>query len=63
MADSVHGSARTTPRPQAEFEASKETTNILAQCYGLSRTTGPSGAAEPRGPTPQRDPAHRTAPC
>ncbi len=39
MADSLHGSARTTPRVRAELQASKETTSTLAQRYGLSRTT------------------------
>lgn len=39
MADILHGSARTTPRVRAELQASKETTNILARQYGLSRTT------------------------
>ena len=39
MAGSLHGSARTTPRVRAELQASQETTSILAQRYGLSRTT------------------------
>ncbi len=39
MADSLHGSARTTPRVRAELQASKETTSTLAQRCGLSRTT------------------------
>ncbi len=39
MADSLHGSARTTPRVRAELQASQEATSILAQRYGLSRTT------------------------
>jgi len=39
MASSLHGSARTTPRVRAELQASLETTNVLAQRYGLSRTT------------------------
>lgn len=39
MAGSLHGSARTTPRVRAEFQASQEATSSLAQRYGLSRTT------------------------
>ena len=39
MATMLHGSARTTPRVQAELQASKEKTSTLAQRYGLSRTT------------------------
>ena len=39
MAGSLHGSARTTPRVRAELQASQEATSILAQRYGLSRTT------------------------
>jgi hypothetical protein len=39
MAGILHGSARTTPRVRAEFQASKETTSTLAKRYGLSRTT------------------------
>ncbi len=39
MAVSLHGSARTTPRVRAERQASREKTGILAQRYGLSRTT------------------------
>jgi len=39
MAGSLHGSARTTPRVRAELQASQDTTSILAQRYGLSRTT------------------------
>ena len=39
MAGSLHGSARTTPRVRAELQASQEKTSILAQRYGLSRTT------------------------
>ena len=39
MAGSPHGSARTTPRVRAELQAWQEATRILAQRYGLSRTT------------------------
>ena len=39
MATMLHGSARTTPRIRAELQRSKEKTSILAQRYGLSRTT------------------------
>ena len=39
MAGSLHGSARTTPRVRAKLQASQEETSILAQRYGLSRTT------------------------
>ena len=39
MAGGLHGSARTTPRVRAELQASKEKTNVLAERYGLSRTT------------------------
>jgi hypothetical protein len=39
MAGSLHGSARTTPRVRAEFQASQEKTSLLAERYGLSRTT------------------------
>ena len=39
MADSLHGSARTTPRVRAELQASKETSGALAKRYGLSRNT------------------------
>ncbi len=39
MAGSLHGSARTTPRVQAELQASQETSSALAQRYGLSRST------------------------
>jgi hypothetical protein len=39
MAGSLHGSARTTPRVRAELQASKEKTGVLAERYGLSRTT------------------------
>ncbi len=57
MADSLHGSARTTPRVRAELQASKDATGILAQRYGLSRTTvnewrGRTTTADaPMGPT------------
>ena len=39
MAGGVHGSARTTPRVRAELQASKEKTSVLAERYGLNRTT------------------------
>ena len=39
MANMLHGSARTTPRVRAELQRSKEKTSVLAQRYGLSRTT------------------------
>ena len=39
MANMLHGSARTTPRVRAELQSSKEKTSVLAQRYGLSRTT------------------------
>jgi len=39
MAGVLHGSARTTPRVRAELQASKEKTSVLAERYGLSRTT------------------------
>ena len=39
MAKLLHGSARTTPRVRAELQASKEKTSVLAERYGLTRTT------------------------
>lgn len=39
MATMLHGSACTTPRVRAELQRSKEKTSVLAQRYGLSRTT------------------------
>jgi hypothetical protein len=60
MASSLHGSARTTPRVRAELQASQETTNVLAQRYGLSRTTVNKWRARtttsdaPKGPTDPR---------
>jgi hypothetical protein len=60
MANVLHGSARTTPRVRAELQASQEKTSILAERYGLSRTTvtkwrartstadAPMGPREPR---------------
>ena len=39
MANMLHGSARTTPRVRAELQRPKEKTSVLAQRYGLSRTT------------------------
>jgi len=59
MAKLLHGSARTTPRVRAELQASKEKTSVLAERYGLSRTTvtkwrGRTSTADaPRAP---RDP-------
>ncbi len=59
MANVLHGSARTTPRVRAELQASKEKTSVLAERYGLSRTTvtkwrGRTSTADaPMGP---RDP-------
>ena len=35
----LHGSARTTPRIRAELQRSQEKTSVLAQRYGLSRST------------------------
>ena len=60
MAGSLHGSARTTPRVRAELQASEETTSILAQRFGLSRTTvnkwrsRTTTADAPMGPTAPR---------
>jgi transposase len=60
MASSLHGSARTTQRVRAELQASQETTNVLAQRYGLSRTTVNKWRARtatsdaPMGPTDPR---------
>ncbi len=57
MANMLHGSARTTPRIRAELQRSKEKTSILAQRYGLSRTTvtkwrsRTTTADAPMGPT------------
>ena len=57
MANRLHGSARTTPGIRAEFQRSKEKTSILAQRYGLSRTTvtkwrsRTTTADAPMGPT------------
>jgi hypothetical protein len=39
MAVDLHGSARTTPQVRADLQASKESTSVLARCYGLSRAT------------------------
>jgi hypothetical protein len=39
MASILHGSARTTPRLRAEFQAPKETTRSLAARYGLNPKT------------------------
>jgi transposase-like protein len=39
MANVLHGNARTTPRIRAELQRSQEKTSVLAQRYGLSRTT------------------------
>ena len=60
MAGSLHGSARTTPRVRAELQASQEKTSVLAQRYGLSRTTVNKWRARtttndaPMGPTDPR---------
>ena len=56
MAGRLHGSARTTPRVRAELQASQET-SILAQRFGLGRTTvhtwrsRTTTADAPMGPT------------
>jgi len=42
MAGGLYGSARTTPRVRAEFQASQETSGSLAKRYGLSRAQGHS---------------------
>ena len=39
MASVLHGSARTTPRLRAEFQASKESSRALAARYGLNAKT------------------------
>lgn len=39
MASVVHGSARTTPRLRAEFQASQESTRALAVRYGVNPKT------------------------
>lgn len=39
MAGLLHGSARTTPRVRAELQASKESTQSLAEQYGLNPKT------------------------
>jgi transposase-like protein len=39
MGSVLHGSARTTPRLRAEFQASKESTRALAARYGLNPKT------------------------
>ena len=60
MAGSLHGSARTTPRVRAELQASKEKSSVLAERYGLSRTTvnkwrkRTTTADAPMGPTAPR---------
>ena len=57
MAGGLHGSARTMPRVRAEVQASQERTSILAQRFGLSRTTvnkwrsRTTTADAPMGPT------------
>ena len=56
MASVVHGSARTTPRLRAEFQASKESSRALAARYGLNAKTvrkwrkRTTTADAPRGP-------------
>ena len=60
MGNVLHGSARTTPRVRAELQASKEKTSVLAERYGLSRTTvmkwrGRTSTADaPMGPSDPR---------
>lgn len=39
MASVLHGSARTTPRLRAEFQASQESTRSLANRYGVNPKT------------------------
>ncbi|NMN73112.1 hypothetical protein AF71_00049610, partial [Rhizobium sp. 57MFTsu3.2] len=39
MGSILHGSARTTPRLRAEFQASQESTRSLAARYGLNSKT------------------------
>jgi hypothetical protein len=39
MASVLHGSARTTPRIRAEFQASKASARALAARYGLNAKT------------------------
>lgn len=60
MAAGLHGSARTTPRVRAEFQASKEGTRSLAARCGLNPKTvakwrkRASTADAPMGPTRPR---------
>jgi transposase-like protein len=60
MASVLHGSARTTPRLRAEFQASKESSRALAARYGLNaktvrkwrkRTTTADAPMGPKKPT------------
>ena len=60
MASVLHGSARTTPRLRAEFQASKESSQALAARYGLNaktvrkwrkRTTTADAPMGPKKPT------------
>lgn len=51
MASVLHGSARTTPRLRAEFEASQESTRALVTRSGANPKTVPSGASGPPRPT------------
>jgi hypothetical protein len=57
MANMLHGGARTTPRIRFGLQRSQEKTIVLAQRYGLSRTTvtkwrsGTTTADAPMGPT------------
>ena len=60
MAKALHGSARTTPRLRAEFQASKESTRSLAAKHGLNPKTvakwrkRPHTTDAPMGPRPRR---------
>ena len=60
MAPGLHGSARTTPRVRAEFQASQEATCVLAARYGLNPKTvakwrkRTTTADEPMGPARPR---------
>ena len=59
MAASLHGSARTTPRVQAELQAAQASSRTLAARYGLHPKTvakwrGRTGTADaPMGPMPR----------
>lgn len=70
MAVGPHGSARTTPRVQAELQASQGSTRALASRYGLNPKTvtkwrrrsttadAPMGPARPRSTTLTEAPKH-----